>query len=87
MSEPVTWLDVIVLLAVYLVACGVHRAICAMLRARETFRELDSETGDEAAPDRQDGASADPSRAVCNDPAASSPLAEWDRERADRWRL
>lgn len=72
MGDPVTWLDALIVLAVYLVASVAHRAICAMLRARETFRELDSETGDEAAPERPDDASAEPTRAVCT-PAASSP--------------
>lgn len=86
MSEPVTWLDVLILMAAYIVASLLYKAICSMLAARDTLRELDPETGDEAAPERQDGDSADPSRAVCNDPVASSPLAEWDRERADRWR-
>lgn len=47
LSDPVTWLDVLVLLAAYIVASLAHKAICAMLRARETFRELDSETDGE----------------------------------------
>lgn len=81
LSDPVTWLDVIVLLAAYLIAAGVWR----LLAARRTFDEL-TETGDEAAPERPDDASVDPTRAVCDDPAASSPLADYDRERVDRWR-
>jgi hypothetical protein len=49
-SEPVTWLDVLALIAVYTVASLLHKAICRVLAAREVLRELDSETGGEAPP-------------------------------------
>lgn len=84
MNDPVTWLDVLVLLGAYLIAAGLHKLVVSLLAARERLRDI--QAGDEAAPDRQDGGTADTSRAVCNDPAASSPLAEYDRERLDRWR-
>lgn len=73
MSDPVTWLDALVLIAAYLLASLAWRAVERIQRARGTFEDITTETGDEAAPDRQDGGTADPSRAVCNDPAASSP--------------
>lgn len=81
-----SWLDVLVLLAAYLLACLVFKVVTAMLRARDTFDAITTETGGEAAPDPQDEGSADPSRAVCNDPAASSPLDRLDREHVVRRR-
>lgn len=84
MGDPVTWLDVLVLLAVYLLASLAHKAVTRLLRARDTFEEITTETGGEAAPVRQDGATVDPSRAVCNDPAASPPLHRLDREHVVR---
>lgn len=79
MSDPITWLDVLVLLGAYLIASLAWKAVERFQRARATFAEVTSETGGEAAPDPQDGESVDPSRAVCNDPAASSPLDRLDR--------
>jgi hypothetical protein len=91
-------LDVLVLLAAYLVASLLHKGVTALLRARDTYAQIEDErvaticadpacpfrrfnhhhvrfqAGDGAAPDSQDEGSADTSRAVCNDPAASSPL-------------
>lgn len=85
MSDPVTWLDVVVLLAAYLVASGLHKLVTGLLNARDRYNEL-IETGGEAAPDPQDGGTADTSRAVCDDPAASPPLHTTTRSPIPGWR-
>lgn len=85
LSDPVSWLDVLVLLAAYLVASLLHKGVTALLRARDTFDEITTETGDEVAPDSQDEGSADTTRAVCT-PATSSPLDRLDREHVVRGR-
>lgn len=85
-SDPVTWLDALVVIMVYLVGSLLHKAICSILAARDTVRELEPETGDGVAPDRQDDGTADPSRAVCSDPAAPSPLDHLEREHVARRR-
>lgn len=69
MNQPVSWLEFITVISVFLLA----EIVFALWQARGTFRELVSpKAGDEAAPDRQDGDSADPTRAGVQ-PAASSP--------------
>lgn len=71
LSDAITWLDVLVLLAAYLLASLAWKAVERFQRARGTFEAITTETGGEAAPDPQDDGTADQSRAVCNDPAAS----------------